>query len=82
MAKRTDNRRRKQRVKIVQDMTQKLLDNLARLSENKTPPEIVKAHTEYYEQCNNAEKIMLLEIFKKGTDIESTNICNYFAEKR
>ena len=80
--KKTNNRRTKQRAKIVQDTKQKILDNLARLSVGKTPPERVQAHVDFYESCNNAEKLVLFEIFKNEEEAESIEIANYFAEKQ
>ena len=81
MNKRTNKRRAKQRAGTVSDLTQKITDSLARLAESKTPPERVQAHVDYYESCNNAEKLILLEIFKKEADKESIEIFNFFAEK-
>ena len=80
--KRIQNKRRaKQRAEIVQPMTKNLLDNLARIEEGKTPPEIVDAHVDYYFSCNNAEKLILQDIFAKREDKMQTEICHFFAEK-
>jgi quinol monooxygenase YgiN len=80
--KKSNNRRQKARVKFVRDMKQKILDKLAQLAEGKTPPEKVQAHVEYYESCNNAEKLVLFEIFKNEAETESIEIAKYFAEKQ
>lgn len=79
--RKTNNRRAKQRAKFVRDLNQSVLDELARLSEGLTPPQRVQAHVEYYERCDNAKKLILLEIFKKEADKESTELCEFFAEK-
>lgn len=78
--KRTD-RRTKQRAKVVQSMTQNILDNLARIEVGKTPPEIAEAKTEYYKTLNEVEKSILLEIFKLEEDKITTDIANFYAEK-
>jgi len=82
MAMKRNNRRAKQRAKILEDITQKLLDNLAQLAKGKTPPERVKAHTDYYYTCNDVEQTILLTIFKKIEEKELTEICDFFAEKQ
>jgi hypothetical protein len=81
MKRKQDKRRRKQRAKIVLNLTQKVLDSLARLAVGKTPPEIVKAHVAYYDTCNTAEQLTLMGIFKKEEDKIMTDIAEFFAEK-
>lgn len=70
------------RAKIVQGMTQNILDNLARLAKDLIPPQIVKTHTEYYFTCNPAEQMILLKIFKQREDKIQTDIAEYYNEKR
>ena len=65
----------------VEENEQNILDNLARLSENLTPPQIVKAHTEYYFTCNPVEQSVLLNIIKQREDKIQTDIAEFYAEK-
>ena len=76
------NKRANTRAKIVQSMTQKLLDDLAMMEEGLTPPKVVKAHTEYYFTCNPAEQAILLDIFAQREDEMQTKIAEYYTEKR
>lgn len=80
MAKRK-NKKAKQRAKIVQNITEMILDNLARIAKDKTPPEIVIAQNDYYFSCNETERKILLQIFKDKEDKTLTEIANFFAEK-
>lgn len=83
MAKRRlDNRRRKQRNRIVREANERLLDSLSQLSEGKTPPERIKAHTEFYATCDTADQLFLLKIFKDIENKEETELAEFFAEKQ
>lgn len=82
--KRIKNRKKRAntRARIVQGMTQNILDNLARLAKDLTPPQIVESHTNYYFSCNPAEQMVLLRIFKQREEQIQTDIAEYYTEKR
>jgi len=81
MAKIIKNNRAKQRARIVQNLTQTILDNLARIAKGKTVPEVITAQVDYYFSCNIAEREILLKMFKDKEDKTLTEIANFFAEK-
>jgi hypothetical protein len=83
--KKIKNNRKKQRDTIAQRLRERkqvLLGNLSRIAEGKTPPEIVDAHIEYFETCDNGDKLLLQEIFLEQEDKMQTDICLFFAEKQ
>lgn len=69
-----NNKRAKQRKNIVENITQKLVNDLAELSVGLTPNERVNAHVEYYETCNTSEQLILLKMFKVMEDKELTEL--------
>ena len=83
--KRIRNNRKKQREKFAQKIRERkqiLLGKLSRIAEGKTPPEIVDAYVKYFETCDNADKLLLQEIFLEQEDKMQTEICLFFAEKQ
>ena len=74
-------RPRRNRGKIALEIKQRLIDKLAELAEGLTPPEIVKAHVDFYYTCNMVEREMLLLMFKADDDRMSTEICQFYTEK-
>ena len=80
--KKTNNRRKRQRSGIIQDLDQNVLDNLARIAEGKTPPERVQAQTDYFFSCEPAKQLVMIDIFKKEEKKEILELEQFFAEKK
>jgi len=76
MAKKRNNKRAKQRAKILQDMENRLLLTLHEISDGLglTIRERVEVQVDYYFTCNPVEREFLMKIFKNYEDRVLTDL--------
>jgi len=79
--KRKLKKRAKKRAKGKTNLITRLTNELKELAKDKTPPEVVDAHVDYYSKCNETEQEILMKIFKSIEDKQTTELLEYHSRR-
>ena len=73
-------KRKTKKEKNISNLAEKLIKKLKEIAKDKTPPEVVNAHVDFYYQCSDVEQQILWIIFKRMEDKQLTEIAKYYNE--